>query len=261
MKNLLIKKQTYDVSIIPIGSIPNYDLIYSALKFFSKNDDSFYNKVVIQNEYDIRTESSRKRFLRAVNLNFLTFNNEKHEEVIKKIFSKEISKDIQNLVLFWQLSLSNVLFRDFTNDFFLKYYFSGRSNLYKEDLTALIKNIIENNTELKTKWSNKTSESLVSKYLTILKKLGLAEGSKKKTIKYIHISNEALIIFVCLILNANPEKSNFLENSFLPFSLMSKDEFISRLKQLALKDMLQMTFNGSELKIESDTNRYIENVF
>lgn len=257
----MLKKQKYDINIIPLGSIPNYDLIYTALELFSKNDDSFYNKLIVQNEYDIRIENSRKRFLQAIKLNVLNFNNEEHEKVIKNLFSKNLSKDLKNLILFWQISLSNILFRDFTKDFFLKYYFSGRVNLHKEDLLALIKSIIENNPELKVKWSNTTMESLVSKYLTILKKLGLAEGVQKKTIKYIHVSDEALIIFICLVFTANPEKSNFLENSFLPFSLMSNDEFVNRVKKLALKDMIHMSFNGTELKIESDVDRYIENVF
>lgn len=255
------KLKEFDVSIIPIGSIHDYYLIYDALEYFARNDSSFADKLIIRNEYDIRTEESRKRFLRAININFLRFNNKNHENMIKKIFNKNLSSDVKNLILFWQFSLSNILFKEFTSEFYLKYYFAGRNNLHKEDLTALIKNIIENNPELKTKWSESTSKNLVSKYLTVLKKLGLAEGIQKKTIKHINMSNEALLIFICFVLTANPEKSNFLENSFLPFSLMSKDEFINRVKKLSLKDIIQMSFNGNELRIEPEIDRYIENVF
>lgn len=255
------KQQDYEISIIPIGSIQDYKMIFDSIELLSLGDKSFKDNLIKNDIYNIRTESTRKRFFSAINSNFLSFINNDHELLIKKIFTKKLSSDTKNLILFWQFSLLNKLFREINNEILLKYYSSGLKSLNNSDLIDFLRNKIQENPYLKTKWSESTFRSIISKYLTLLRKLDLAEGIKNKRIKSIYLSNESLVIFICLLLCANPEKSNILENSFLPFSFLTEEDFIERVKKLALQGIIQMSFNGKELKIEKEIDRYIENVF
>jgi nitrogenase subunit NifH len=47
-----------------------------------------------------------------------------------------------------------------------------------------------------------------------------------------------------------PDNPNILNSDFLTFSFISKDSFLNRVKQLAKKDLFEMSFNGEQLKIE-----------
>ena len=114
-----------------------------------------------------------------------------------------------------------------------------------------VKEIISNHPELKDKWSKLTIETIASKYLTILKKLDLVEGSVKKNFKHLQITNEALLIFINLVLAVEPECSNFFDAKLFPLCFTSKENFLIRAKELAGKDLLQLSFNGTSLKITS----------
>ena len=54
-------------------------------------------------------------------------------------------------------------------------------------------------------WSDATLKITASKYLTLLKKLGLANGTQVKEIKYPIIGDEVFEIFVRLALAVYPE--------------------------------------------------------
>ena len=121
----------------------------------------------------------------------------------------------------------------------------------KENIEAYIKEIISNHPELKDKWSKLTIETIASKYLTILKKLDLVEGSVKKNFKHLQITNEALLIFINLVLAVEPECSNFFDAKLFPLCFVSKENFLIRAKELAGKDLIELSFNGTSLKITS----------
>lgn len=53
----------YNTDINIIGSIPDYHLIYTALPLLLDNPKELENILVTNNEFDFRTEKSRKRFL------------------------------------------------------------------------------------------------------------------------------------------------------------------------------------------------------
>ena len=64
------------------------------------------------------------------------------------------------------------------------------------------------------------------------------------------MSNEELLIFIYLLKTLEPDNPNILNSDFLIFSFISKDSLLNRVKQLAKKDLFEMSFNGEQLKIE-----------
>ncbi|MDQ7060674.1 MAG: hypothetical protein Q9M43_05885 [Sulfurimonas sp.] len=64
-------KYNSDVNII--DGIPDYQLIVKAIELYSVGKDA----IIKRNEFDLKTENFRKRFLAAVTSTFLNFQNKK----------------------------------------------------------------------------------------------------------------------------------------------------------------------------------------
>lgn len=250
--NYLKKKSiTYNTEINIIGGIPDYNMIYAAIKLHAENNNALENAIIRNNEFDFRTEKARKRFVAALYTAFINFKNEIHRQIVEKIFLTDTSLATRQILLFWQFSLTNQLFHELNRDVFAKNYFTGRLALPREEVEAYIREIISNNPNLKDKWSTLTIQTIASKYLTVLKKLDLLDGTIKKKFKHVQITNEALLVFIELVLSVETDLSNFFDSRYFPLIFMSKDDFLNRAKELALKDQIDMNFNGVNLKIES----------
>jgi len=240
----------YNTDINIIGSIPDYELIYKAIELFSTKNDELESLIVADNQFDFRTEKSRKRFLSAVYSAFLNFNSDTHKELLIQLFNTNLSLQSKQMILFWQFSCTNQLFYEITKNVFIKAYFSGRVSLPKDDVVAFIKELISQTPELKDLWSEITINTIASKYLTVLKKLNLVDGTSKKTFKHIQLSNEELFIFIYFIKTLEPENPNILTSKYIDFSFISKDNFLNKVKQLAKKELFEMSYNGEQLKID-----------
>ncbi len=247
----MVKKEIlYNTDINIIGSIPDYSLILKTLKLHSKNSDKIEEMIIKNNEFDFRTEKSRKRFLSGVESAFLNFKNKEHKKLIKALFNTELTRENENMILFWQFSINNKLFFEITKEVFFKEYYSGKVSFSKEYIIAFIKDLISKNENLKGKWSETTINTIASKYLTILKKLGLVEGSKVKKFKNIYLSDESLLIFLQIIKIIEPLSVNILKSMYLEFSFVSKENLFFRIKTFAKKGLVNMNFDGKILKIE-----------
>jgi hypothetical protein len=154
------------------------------------------------------------------------------------------------MILFWQLLINNKLFFDITKEVFLKEYYSGKVSFSKEYVIAFIKDLIFNNDDLKGKWGESTINTIASKYLTILKKLDLLEGSKIKKFKNIYLSDESFLIFLQIIKNIESSNINILKSIYINFSFISEENLLFRIKSFAKKGLLNMNFDGKILKIE-----------
>lgn len=243
----------YNTDINIIGSIPDYHLIYGALPLFDKGD-SLFQTLVVDNEYNLRTEKSRKRFLSVLNSAFITKNIDLNGFVNVTLKHFEGDEKSQALILFWVFSLNNRLFFDITKDVFLKYYYQGRAELPKPDIEAYLKELIYNNEELKGRWSTKTIETISSKFLTVLKKLHLLEGSRKKSFCFVRVSDELLTIFIHLYLHREGRKHNFIEDEFSVFAFTSREQLLERLKVIGQKDWIKMNYTGTTLRVENVFN-------
>lgn len=254
---------SYNTDINIIGSIPDYHLIYVALPLLIANPSELENILVTNNEFEFRTEKSRKRFLSVLNSAFVNKDksiNELSSELIVHYKNDEISKAI---LLFWLFSINNKLFYEINRDVFLKYYFQGRAELPKDAIIAYIKDLIGKNASLKGKWSEITIDTIASKYLTVLKKLHLLEGNQKKRYCHIKISDELLAVFIHLTSSLENKKYNFLEDELMNFTFIPKESILDRLKKIGKKDWIKMNYTGTALNVEASftTNNIINGIF
>ena len=253
----------YNTDINIIGSIPDYHLIYKALPLLLNDPKELENILVTNNEFDFRTEKSRKRFLSALNSAFVSKNKTTDELASDLMLHFKNDENAQAVLLFWLFNMNNKLFFELNRDLFLKYYFQGRAELPKEAVIAYIKDLISRVDDLKGKWSEITIDTIASKYLTILKKLKLLEGNQKKKFTLIRVSDELLAVFIHLIDLLENRKGNFLEDDFLGFTFISKDNILDRLKRIGKKDWVKINFNGVTLQVESvfNNNNIIDGIF
>ena len=253
----------YNTDINIIGSIPNYHLIYTALPLLLNNPKHLKNILVTNNEFDFRTEKSRKRFLSALNSAFVNKNDRINELTAVLIANLKSDETTQATILFWLFSINNKLFFELNRDIFLKYYFQGRAELPKDAVIAYIKDLISKSNELKGKWSEITIDTIASKYLTILKKLKLVEGNQKKKFILNRNSDEQLLVFIHLINLLEDPKANFLDEELLIFTFISKENILDRVKRLGKKDWIKLNFNGVILQVETifNNNNIIDGIF
>lgn len=245
----------YNTDINIIGSIPDYNLIYRALPLLISNPKEIEVFLVSNNEYDFRTEKSRKRFLTALKSAFVNHQKAELNLLIGKLIEKfHADQQSQAILIFWIFNFQNNLFFELNQFLFLNYYYQGRSDLPKEDVVAYIKDLISRTEELKGKWSEITIDTIASKYLTILKKLDLLEGNQKKKYKYIYISDEMLAIYVHLIDIMKASNSNFIDNEYIQMVFIDKTNLVDRLKKVAKKDWINMQVTGTTFSVKGKFN-------
>lgn len=254
----------YNTDINIIGSIPDYNLIYRALPLLISNPKEIEGFLVKNNEYDFRTEKSRKRFLAVLKSAFINHEKSELNLLVGRLIDKFSSdQQSQALLIFWVFNIQNALFFELNQSLFLNYYYQGRSDLPKDDVIAYIKDLISRTPELKGKWSEITIDTIASKYLTILKKLDLVDGILKKKFKYIHLSDEMLAIFVHIIDIVKISTSNFIENDYTQLAFVDQKSLIEKLKKVAKKDWIQMQVTGTSVAVKGkfNPNTIIDGIF
>ncbi len=245
----------YDTSINIIGGLRDCSVIDKAIEAHFNDKDSLNDLITGRNEFNLRTEKSRSRVESAVKRGFLQFKNQDHRDLIQSIFTGNTPLPEKELILFWQFSLSNRLFRDISTQVFIKAYFSGRTSLAKDDIVAYLKEFLAQNKPLNIKWSESTISTLATKYLNLMTKLNFLEGVRTKTFRHIKTSAESLVLFLYFAKLHDPENSNILQNDMLPLSFVTSEDMLERLKKLSVKGFFNMNFNGVTLNIEL-TNSY-----
>lgn len=244
-----MNEQPYNSDLNFVGSIPNYDLLFLALSKINQKDriKEIQEILVERNLFDFRTEEARGRFFRMIKSTIFNSYSGDQSDLLASIFDENCTYQNKNIVLFWQLCLSNRLFRDISVNVYLKNYYAGRSHLSARDVEDYIMHLKETDPTI-GEWSLKTIVPVASKYLTILKKLNLLEGTTKKQILPVAIDNSTMVIFVYLIKSINPDNINFFDSEFFQFSFMSKETFLSFAKKIGNMTFWDMTFDGTTLK-------------
>jgi len=247
--------QLYNTDINVIGSIPNYDLIYQSFKLFSEGGSKLLNEIVVEkNQFDFRTEKSRKLIVGALLTSIHIFKNNDHKNLINSIFVHNLPLSTKQVFLFLQFAINNALFYDITNNVYLKIYNSERLFFSKDDVMAFIKEVIIPNNKPAIKWSDSTVDIIASKYLTFLKKTGFLEGKQKKKIKQIFFDDNTFVLFIYFIKACYPHIPNILSNPFVNFTFQNIDAFVERTKKVAVKEYFDMSFSGDMLNIEPKYN-------
>ncbi len=242
--------QAYNSDINIIGSIPDFSLLEVALAQFAKGKGRLDLKelVVTNNAFDFRTESTRTRFLSAVQRSVLAFANEQHKQLIVSLFNAPGLEGLKRWTLFLQLLAGNELFRLISKEVYAKVYYSGRTTITGDEIFAYLKALQSNSVSL-NKFSDSTLQKIASKYLTILKKLGMLEGGVKKRILNIRLSENEILFFVYFILSVDDTNRDLLKSPYREFFFLEKNELIHSLKNIKYMQSLDITFTGEALNV------------
>jgi hypothetical protein len=230
-------------------------MIREALRSFLCGETDFRERLIEKNEFDIRTAEGRGRFYRGIKSSILKFSNEDHKDLYFSFFYTLDDNYPYNYLIFLLLAQNNLLFRKLSQEVYLKFYFNGKISITGEDIFAYLQYLQEADKVFgELNWTRKTMEPIASKYLTILRKLDLLEGRQKKMIKHIQVTDAELAIFVYVLKACYPETSNILTSDFLPFSFLTTERFIERVKMIAQNGWFEMSYSGTILNLEPILN-------
>lgn len=235
--------EIYNSSINIMGSIPDYA---SMIDFIV---EEHHREQANGTAFRFRTEKSLNRFAFAIDDSVLRFPSKQAEDAFYDILvSQDSSANDKLMVVFWQMTYANALFRKVTAEVFMKAVYQGRTSLTIDDVLSYIRHLKEECPESIT-WSDKTIRTVASKYLTIMKKLNLADGKQRKEIRYPSIDNRLFVYFVRWAIGAAPEDRT-LDNPFMLFGFADRETLISRLKRIENIAQWDITQIGDNITID-----------
>jgi hypothetical protein len=238
----LVTVQTkYNSSINVLGSIPDYrDMIdYIVQSYLSSDVDACFQ---------FRTAKATTRFRKAIDDGFIQFTSDGHKNLfLQALASPDYSLEEKLIILFWQLAYSNALFSEITDNVYLRALYAGRTSIKSDDVLAYIHHLKTQYPDEFT-WSEQTIKITASKYLTMLKKLGLADGKIQKELRSPHISSGLFVYLVKFALLSHPEE-NTLNNPMFRFSFLEQTSIINRLKAIEYITLWDITQIGSNITI------------
>lgn len=233
-----------DINVL--GGLPDWNLIRI---FLHKNAGKQHYKRGLHTVTAIKTDKSVKRFQKAINSTLLKFSNPNIRLLITEMIESEgISSDLLYL-LFWNASYNNDLLHYLNEQIYFISFFSGRITIKQNEVVACLKDLKEREIGVK-KWSESTLDVTASKYLTLLKKFHLMEGSLSKTIIHPYLNDRMFVMFVYW-LSSLDASSNLLENQWLKYSFSERSIFLERLMQKKFSRYFQFTYTGDALRIET----------
>lgn len=233
-------EEKYNSTVNVIGGVPDY---MSMIDFI--NCECGYKS---SEAFSFRTTKATSRFKKAVVDAFISFESDKHKHLfLNGLNSDEFSNEEKMIIMFWQFLYNNRLFAEITDNVFLRVLYSGRTAISASDVEAFIKYLkVQSPDDMS--WSDSTIKTTASKYLTVLKKFGFADGKIQKTIRAPHISSSLFIYLVRFALSAYPEIST-LDNPIFRFSFLDKQSIINRLKTIENISLWDITQVGNEVTI------------
>lgn len=241
----------YNTDINIIGGIPDYHLVIKAIESFITGEDSIDKLLVTGNYFGFRTEEARGRFMRVLSSSILKFENDNQREIFRSILKHPDTKNNQFLLIVWQMAINNPLFLRLMDEVYFKFYFNGKVSITNVDVLAFLLHLKETDPAFKKlNWSKKTLETIASKFLTFLKKAEILSGSQKKKIELIQLNDQYLTFILYLIYAVEKDLSNLYKSKFLNFCFVPQSSLFERIKGIARKDWIRMSFTGDRLKIE-----------
>lgn len=229
-----------------LGGLPDWNLINV---FLNESIGSLQKSGGTHNYTTIKTNKSVKRFEKAITGTLIKFPNTSIETLARDVFANESITHDSLLLLFWNASYNNELLHYLNKNVYFPAFYSGRITLKQNELVACLKDLREREIELQ-KWAEYTLEMVASKYLTLLKKFNLMEGSLNKTITHPYLSDKMFILFIYW-LKAIESKSNLLKSEWMNYSFSEKSVFIERLMQKKFSKYFQLNYTGDKLIIET----------
>jgi hypothetical protein len=233
-----------DINIL--GGLPDWNLI---AVFLSEDIKSIQLKGGIHSFTAIKTDKSVKRFEKAITGTLLQFKNVEVQHLFSSLIKGENLSSNTLLFLFWNASANNDLFKYLNETIFFPAFYSGRITLKKDEVEACINELktFENGLYI---WTAETVKTVARKYLTLLKKFGLMDGSINKTIRNPHLDDTMFVIYVYWLV-ALSQASNLINSNWLQYGFTEKQLFIDRLLQKRYSKHFNVIYTGDRLKIET----------
>lgn len=232
-----------DINIL--GGLSDWNLIKV---FLSEDMDSIVEKGGIHTYTSIKTDKSVRRFEKAIKSTLLTCKQPQFEIIIREAIKKSTTDNDTLLLLFWNASSNNELLFHLNEKVFFPALYSGRVSIKSDEIVACLNELKQTEDELK-KWSDITVTTTASKYLTLLKKFGLMEGSVNKRIVHPYLSDAMFILFAYWIA-AISQKPNLVNSHWLHYCFSEKQAFLDRLLQKKFSKYFNVVYTGDKLSIE-----------
>ncbi len=232
-----------DINIL--GSLPDWTLIKA---FLSEDMDSIKDKGGIHKYTAIKTDKSVKRFEKAIKTTLIQNNKPGLETIIRQAVQVNTINADTLLLLFWNASANNELLFHLNDKVFFPAFFSGRVSVRNHEVVACIKELKQSEKDLK-KWSENTITITASKYLTLLKKFGLMDGTRNKEIIHPHLNDNMFILYSYWIA-AISDKPNLVNSPWLSYCFSEKQFFLERLLQKKFSKYYNVVYTGDKLSIE-----------
>lgn len=231
---------TYSTDCNVIGSIPDYSVLldYIIEKSNSSGDGGFV----------FRTQNTVSRFTKSIDTGVLQFRSEVHRKLFMvAIAGDDYSRAEKMMILFWQMIYANKLFGKITKNIFMPAIYTGRVSLDMSEILSYLR-YLQKEEPNSLPWSESTLNRTASKYLSTLKKLGLADGSLVKTILHPVISDSLFVYFVKWALAVDKDRT--LNNPFFFYSFYDTTGLINRLKKIELIPYWNISQIGNDIMIE-----------
>ena len=232
-----------DINVL--GSLPDWNLIKV---FLSEDMGSINKKGGIHTYTAIKTDKSVKRFEKAIKATLISCRKPELEIIIKQAIVANVTSADTLLLLFWNASANNELLFHLNENVFFPAFYSGRVSIKNDEVVACIKDLKLTQNDLQ-KWSEITVTTTASKYLTLLKKFGLMEGSVNKSILHPHLS-DSLFILIAYWIAAISDKPNLVDSPWLSYCFSERQVFLDRLLQKKFSKYFNVVYTGDKLNIE-----------
>lgn len=236
----------YNSDINILGSLPDWNLI---AVFLNQDINTIRSNVGLQSVTAIKTDKSIRRFEKAIKETLIKFNNENVSKLLINFLNKEQISNDSLILLFWNASFNNKLLFYLNENVFFPAVYSGRITIKKDEVIACLKELKETDKDLKG-WSEITIATTASKYLTLLKKFGVMEGSLNKTITNPYLNDKMFVLFIYWLM-AIENSPNILNSQWLQYCFLENQVFLERLMQKKYTKFFNITYSVDKLKIET----------
>jgi Putative inner membrane protein (DUF1819) len=236
---------TINSDINVLGSLSDFNLINV---FLNESIDDLNKKGGFQAYSVMKTDKSVKRFEKAITGTFLSFKHKVVETLIRQTLNAESISSDSLMLLLWNASFNNELFSYLNNTIYFNAFYSGRMTIKQDEVASCLKELKQIETDLQ-KWSESTIAVTASKYLTLLKKFNLMEGSANKTIIHPYLDDKMFVLFIYWLL-AVETKPNVLNSPWLNYCFLEKPFFIERILQKKFIKFFHINYTGDRLSIE-----------
>lgn len=139
------------------------------------------------------------------------------------ISSASLTRQSQNLILFYELCRSQPLLADMTTDCLYPLYLSGRSVIDKGDVIKWLAATTASHPEIDT-WSPQTREKIASNFLSLVRDFGLVTGTVQKRLAHLYVPLYTFIYIVYDLVAQGLSARAIIDSSSFHLVLIDRDD-------------------------------------